>query len=154
MSHAASTQGRAGQGGGDPCDRCYECGLRCTAGVQMTRAEYDGILAHLRTEDPRLVARVLEQDKTVVWFEEIETEACLFYDVPKRQCIVYPARPLICRLFGHVEWLPCPARKRLPQIHDAVKLIQLYADEKRATFVEWCSELGIFDLNQLAAGPR
>jgi len=152
MSDRSHTHGTAGDHREDPCDGCHECGLRCTAGVQMTRPEFERVLAHLRTQDPRQVARVLEQDKNVVWFEDIETEACLFYDVPKRRCIAYPARPLICRLFGHVEWLPCPIGKRLPQVKEGVSVMQAYAGERRATFAEWCAELGLFNLSQLTSG--
>lgn len=136
----------------DPCYGCHECGLRCTAGVEMSRDEFDRIIEHLqKTEDPDRASRVLEQDKRVVWFEDIETEACLFYDVVHRGCIVYPARPLICRLFGRVEWLPCPLGRPLRQVQGAVELIQTYAGERRATFPEWCMETGIFDLGQLTA---
>jgi len=137
--------------GENPCNGCHECGLRCVAGVQMTRPEFERVLEHLREADARQVLRVMEQEKRVVWFEDIETEACLFYDVTKQGCIVYPARPLICRLFGRVEWMPCPLGKQLRLIPDAVQLIQEYAEEQRATFVEWCTESGVFDFRQLVS---
>lgn len=140
---------RPEEGERNPCDGCHECGLRCTAGVQMCRSEFDRIVAHLRSENPGRVGRVLEQEKGIVWFEEIQSEACLFYDVLHRGCIVYPARPLICRLFGRVEWLPCPLGRPLEMIRGGVDLIQAYAAERRATFPEWCTEAGIFDLRQL-----
>jgi hypothetical protein len=138
----------------DPCEGCHECGLRCTTGVQMTRTEFDGIIAYLRKADPDEVQRVLEQEKTVFWFEEIQSEACLFYDVTRGGCIVYPARPLVCRLFGHVEWLPCPIGRPLQQLRGGLDLIQAYARERRATFPEWCTTAGIFDWRQLTAGRR
>ena len=138
----------------NPCDGCHECGLRCAAGVQMTQPEFERVVEHLRGSDARQVTRVMEQEKRVVWFEDIETEACLFYDVTKRGCIVYPARPLICRLFGRVEWLPCPLGKKLRLIPEGVKLIQEYAGERRATFGEWCAELGLFDFRQLISEDR
>lgn len=137
----------------NPCDGCHECGLRCMAGVQMTRREFQDIIACLREQVPQQVVRVLEQEKHVPWFEDIETEHCLFYDVTKRRCIVYPARPLICRLFGRVEWLPCPQGKPLQMLRDGWGLIQTYAKERRATFVEWCAEEGLFDFRALLA-PR
>ena len=133
----------------NPCDGCHECGLRCTSGIQMGKGEFEQIVACLREQDPWQVRRVLEQEKRIVWFEDIETEQCLFYDVPKRRCIVYPARPLICRLFGRVEWLPCPLGKPLPLLHDGVGVIRAYAGERRATFPEWCTEEGLFDLSKL-----
>ncbi len=152
MAHRSPTRGNADDRRDDRCDGCHECGLRCTSGIQMTRTEFERIVAHLHTLEAWQVTRVLEQDKRVVWFEDIETEACLFYDVPKRRCIIYPVRPLICRLFGHVPWLPCPIGECLSQLQDGVGLIQTYAQERRATFAEWCQELGIFSFTQLASG--
>jgi hypothetical protein len=119
----------------------------------MNRSEFDRIVEHLRTQDSRRIARVLDQEKHIVWFEDIMTEACLFYDIPRRQCVIYPVRPLICRLFGHVEWLPCPLGKPVPRIRDGLRIVQEYAQERRATFQEWCSILGLFDLTRLTSGP-
>ena len=135
----------------DPCDGCHECGLRCTSGIQMTRPEFERIVEHLRTLDSRRVARVLDQEKRIVWFEDTETEACLFYDVSKRRCLIYPVRPFICRIFGRVEWLPCPLGKPLPQIENGIQLIQDYAGERRLTFPEWCVQAGIFDFGQFTS---
>ena len=135
------------------CDGCHECGLRCTAGVQMTRQEFEQIVKCLRAQDPRQVTRVLEQDKRVPWFEDIDTEQCTFYDVTKHRCIIYPARPLICRLFGRVEWLPCPLGKPLALLKDGLGVIQAYAGERRLTFGEWCAEEGLFDFTEIVA-PR
>lgn len=133
----------------NPCHGCHECGLRCSAGIQMAREEFERILAHLRASDPHQVTRVLEQDKTVVWFEDITTEMCLFYDVARRRCIVHPVRPLVCRLFGRVEWLPCPLEHPLPLLPDGLAIVRAYAAQRRLTFPEWCTELGLFDLRQL-----
>jgi hypothetical protein len=134
----------------DPCDGCRECGLRCTAGIQMTKQEFEQIVACLREQDPWQVRRVLEQEKRVVWFEDTDTEQCVFYDVPKKRCIVWPARPLVCRLFGRVEWLPCPLAKPLPLLRDGLGILGAYARERRATFADWCAEQGLFD----PTGPR
>jgi hypothetical protein len=120
----------------------------------MTRQEFEQIVKCLQCQDVRQVRRVLDQDKRIVWFEDIETEQCTFYDVTKRQCLVYSARPLICRLFGRVEWLPCPLGKQLPMLRDGIGVIRAYATEKRATFAEWCVEEGMFDFAPMATeGP-
>jgi hypothetical protein len=140
--------------GKNPCDGCHECGLRCTAGVQMCQREFESIVAYLGKADRDQVVRILEQEKTIFWFEEIQTEACLFYDVSRRGCLIYPVRPLICRLFGRVEWLPCPIGRSLEQLRGGLELIQAYAREKRATFPEWCTATGIFDWRQLIASRR
>jgi Putative zinc- or iron-chelating domain len=142
------------ESGISPCDGCHECGMRCTSGIQMTDSEFAYIVAHLATLDPRTVLRVLEQEKQVHWDEEVWREACLFYDVVDPGCLIYPVRPLICRLFGRVEWLPCPSEKPLPLIHGGLDIIQVYAGEQRATFPEWCMAHGIFDLRRLVGDSR
>jgi len=139
---------------GDPCDGCHECGLRCTSGVEMTRPEFGRIIEHLRSDDPAKVGSVLEQDKRIVWFEDIGTDACLFYDVVHRGCLIYPVRPFICRLFGRVEWLPCPIGRPLEKVARGLELIQAYAQEHRGTFAHWCAEAGIFDFGQLTSKKR
>jgi len=130
----------------DPCDGCRECALRCVAGVQMTRREFESIIAYLRTLDADRVRRVLEQEKSVPWFEETYRECCLFLDVVKEECLIYPVRPLMCRLFGRVEWLPCPAGKMVSQLHDGWGIVREYARERRRTFPEWQLESGLIDL--------
>jgi len=136
----------------NPCDGCHECGLRCTAGIVMSRSEFDRIVEHLKASDSAQVDRILNQDKMRFWFEEIQTEACLFYDVARRGCLIYPVRPLVCRLFGRVEWLPCPLGRSLKLIQGWKELLDTYSKERRVTFAEWCMATGIFDLRQLTAG--
>lgn len=136
----------------DPCNGCHECALRCTAGVQMLRREFDEIIAYLRTLELELVQRVMEQSKEVQWFEEVFSEACLFLDLKTNNCLVYPARPLICRLFGAVEWLPCPAGKSVPQVKGGLGIIREYAKEPRRTFAQWQMETGLFDARTILAG--
>jgi len=120
----------------------------------MTEEEFLRIVEHLRGLDPRQVTRVLDQEKRVPWFEDIDVEACLFRDVTRGGCIAYPARPLICRLFGRVEWLPCPLGRKLPQVREGLALIQEYAQQRRATFPEWCVERGLFDFRELLSTDR
>jgi len=136
----------------NPCDGCHACALRCSGAIPMTRNEFERIVSHLRTVDPRVALRVLEQNKTQHWFEEVTHEACLFHDVTQGGCLIYPARPLVCRLFGRVAWLPCPIGKPLPPITRGVEIIQTYAGERRVSFAEWCSERGVFDLRRAVEG--
>lgn len=138
----------------NPCDGCHECAMRCSGAIPMTANEFELILTHLRTVGPEQALRVLEQETTVHWFEGATYEACLFRDVTRGGCIVYPVRPLICRLFGRVEWLPCPAGRKLPPIARGLEIIQSYAGEQRASFAEWCSERGVFDLRRFISDRR
>src|SRR5688500_7892697 len=95
-----------------PCNGCDHCGTRCTAGVRILRSEFDAIEAELARLPEAEVGRVLGQEKQVtVPGTDYAYTACLFRDVENNRCFIYSARPVICRLFGHVEWLPCPIEK-------------------------------------------
>jgi hypothetical protein len=50
---------------------------------------------------------------------------------------------MICRLFGHVEWLPCPIAKVEEVVPGGVPLMQAYAAEPRKTFAGWAAEDGL-----------
>jgi hypothetical protein len=120
----------------------------------MTAHEFARVVAHLRQVDPKHAIRVLEQEKQVQWFEETMQEACLFYDVTRQGCLIYSARPLVCRLFGRVEWLPCPLARPLPLLPRGLEVARLYTAERRATFADWCMEHGLFDLRRLVMDGR
>jgi Putative zinc- or iron-chelating domain len=127
-----------------PCNGCDHCGTRCTAGIQVLRREYEAARAELARLPAEEVARVLGQEKRVPIPGAEETyTACEFRDTERGRCLIYPARPLICRLFGHVEWLPCPIFKVGKVVPGAVSLMQAYAGEPRKTFAEWAAEEGI-----------
>lgn len=133
----------------DPCDGCTGCALRCTTGVPITGKEFEAIVAYLRSLEPEKVRRILEQDKSVPWFEDIFQEACLFLDRKDNYCLIYPVRPMVCRLFGKVPWLPCPEEKTVPQLHDPTGIVKDYCREPRKTFQEWQAEAGLFDVKDL-----
>ena len=94
------------------CDGCDGCGLRCMDGFHVSEAEWEGIKAYLATLPPDEVARVVGQEKEKPWPGAEDTGAtvtfCPFRDMDNGNCFVYPARPTVCRLFGHTHWLPCP----------------------------------------------
>jgi hypothetical protein len=96
----------------ETCNGCDGCGLRCMDGYTVTRTEYDAVQAYLATVPLAEVERVRSQQKTVPWPGAEDTGAtvtyCRYRDMENGNCSVYPARPTICRLFGHTEWLPCP----------------------------------------------
>jgi len=121
-----------------PCDGCDECGTRCTAGISVLESEHRAIRRELTRLPAEDVARVLGQDKQVpIPGTEEQYTACRFRDVALGRCLIYRARPAICRLFGHVEWLPCPIFKIETHASGAVALMQAYAGEPRRTFEEW-----------------
>jgi len=120
------------------CDGCDACGTRCTAGIRILQSEFEAIQAELARLPAEEVARVLAQEKRQpIPGSDEHYEACRFRDVERGRCLIYPARPLICRLFGHVEWLPCPIAKTPPPPPGAVELMQAYAAHPRHTYEEW-----------------
>jgi Fe-S-cluster containining protein len=123
-----------------PCDGCDHCGTRCTSGIQVLRSEYEAALVEMRRLPAGEVERVLGQQKQlpIPGTDEIYP-ACEFRDTEHGRCLIYPARPTICRLFGHVEWLPCPIFKVEKVQPGAVPLMQSYATEPRKTFADWAA---------------
>ncbi len=65
---------------------------------------------------------------------------CEFSAPDSRLCLIYPVRPLVCRLFGIVEWLPCP-RGRIPTlVQDGPRIMEKYRRYPRRSFREWMRE--------------
>jgi hypothetical protein len=121
--------------------------MRCIDGIAMTEAEFLAIVEWLRALPVAQVRRVLTQEKRRPWFEETTYLACLFIDTDTDLCLIYPARPLICRLFGRIAHLPCPI-ERAPADGDPSLLIA-DPDQPRRTLQQWMTQHGIFDLLEL-----
>ena len=123
-----------------PCHGCDNCGLRCEAGVQMSREEFEAVQNYVaHSPDREGIERVMLQDKRVDLGDGVSVQMCRYRDMDRGRCSVYSARPLICRLLGHVEWMPCPIEKvkiTVPLV-DALELMGAYAKEERRTFEEW-----------------
>jgi hypothetical protein len=122
------------------CDGCTQCRHRCTAGIPLTRAEYSAISDFLTTLPPERRDRILSQSKRTPWpgASDGETyEACRFLDVETGLCLVYPVRPLVCRLFGYVVWLPCPIGAVESVWPPGVEAMASRADEPQWTWEEW-----------------
>ncbi len=123
-----------------PCDGCTACRHRCTAGIPLTRPEYEAIRDYLKAMEPATRDAVLAQEKEQPWpgaEEEATYTACRFLDVPSGLCLVYPVRPLICRLFGHVDWLPCPIGKIPTTWPGGADLMRARAHGEERTYEEW-----------------
>lgn len=117
-----------------PCDGCDDCGSRCIEGWECSREEFLALLDYL-TVHPE-VKDLCRRPRTLAW-EGGEVRRCWFRDSPRGRCAVYPVRPLVCRLFGHVEWLPCPTGRIRPAPGAGVALLREYAKSPRATFAQW-----------------
>jgi uncharacterized protein len=130
-----------------PCDGCDACGARCTAGVPMLRQEFEEIRDFLDMPAGEEARRVEQQPKRVPYpgVEVSEAEgafytACRFRDVSRGRCSIYPVRPLVCRLFGHVEWLPCPIEKVPGPTPGGLEAMRRYGDAPQKSYEEWLSE--------------
>jgi hypothetical protein len=65
--------------------------------------------------------------------------ACCFRDVSSGCCTVYPVRPLVCRLMGHVPWMPCPTGRVTTTVaaERALAALEEYCRMKRAPYKVW-----------------
>jgi Fe-S-cluster containining protein len=132
------------------CDGCDLCGSRCVSGYPLSLFEYRRIRDYLASMDPVEAARLEAQVKEVPWpgEPEITYQACRFRDVERGRCGIYPARPLVCRIFGHVEWLPCPAGIIQETAPEGLALMEWYGRRELKTYEEWR------DLDDAGALPR
>jgi hypothetical protein len=127
------------------CSGCDACGLRCAAGVPASGEEWADLqryIADAREDLRQEIRRTEAQDKTVDLGDGVSVQMCRYRDMEMGRCVVYPARPLMCRLLGHVEWMPCPIAKVPHIVHtpDALALMEAYAALERKTFEVWESE--------------
>lgn len=122
------------------CNGCDECGLRCASNLPMTHEEFHAIHDFLEKMSPDLRGRLLNQNKAVNFGDGIFEKACLFRDMERRHCGIYSVRPLICRLFGLVMWLPCPTQKVPFAGKEALDLFLEYAAYPRNTYDNWIRE--------------
>ena len=119
------------------CNGCDDCGGRCLDGWECTLEEFEAILTHVERSPAALA--VCAQPKAEEWGEG-RLRLCWFRDRERGRCAVYPVRPLICRLFGHVEWLPCPTGAVVPAPGSGIPEVRRYARVARRTFAEWSQE--------------
>jgi hypothetical protein len=124
------------------CDGCDSCGARCTAGVPMLRQEFEAIHSFVNGPEGGEARRVEQADKQVPYpgTDDVFYTACRFRDVERGRCSIYPVRPLICRLFGHVEWLPCPIEKVPAPASGALEVMRRYGEAPQKTYEEWLGE--------------
>lgn len=111
----------------DTCDGCTECSAKCAGPIQVWREEYETL---------RQAAEALG----LAWPPHepaSEFNVCPFLDAGGL-CTVYSARPLVCRAFGLVPWLPCTLGKTSPMdVARALRLFADYASRPRKTLAQW-----------------
>lgn len=111
----------------------------------MLRVEFEAIRGFLAAEEGA-EARLVEQQPKLVPYPGTGPEdeafylACRFRDVERGRCSIYPVRPVVCRLFGHVEWLPCPIQKVPAPAPGGWDAMRRYGDAPQKTYEEWLAE--------------
>lgn len=67
---------------------------------------------------------------------------CRFRDERAGRCRVYPVRPFVCRIMGHVPWLPCPTERvrHLPPEPLIRPALDAYCREPRMPFHAWLAQ--------------
>lgn len=126
------------------CSGCDGCGTRCVAGFQISRREFEEITNFLHGPEG---ARARESETAVhehpypgdVDDTGATFRSCRFRDNERQNCSIYPVRPLICRLFGHVEWLPCPIGLIPEPLPEGPAIMLRYAGLELRTYEEWLS---------------
>ena len=74
------------------CSRCGEC---CTPFIPMTKSEVKTVREYVK-KNPQIKERALNQP----FFEGNDVYVkCCFYDKDKKECMIYPVRPFICRAY-------------------------------------------------------
>lgn len=123
------------------CDGCDGCGLRCTDGISVTQEEWAAARKHWTALPPKERERLALQERRIPWpgaeDSGVVVEVCPFRDTERGRCAIYPARPTVCRLMGHTEWLPCPI-ETVPSVPDGgAQLWHEYLAFERRTWKQW-----------------
>lgn len=72
---------------------CHNCGECCGP-------------AHATPEEAAVIGEYITANG-IGWQEQPDVQRCGFLRGRDNQCAIYPVRPLICRMFGVVEEMPC-----------------------------------------------
>ncbi len=113
----------------DP-DECSTCGGRCCIGesgyVYITTAEIKKLSEYLGVSIPELHKNHLTKERHRFTINEMKYDdlnyTCIYFDMKKKQCSVYEARPQQCRTFPFwdhykiekdVVFYDCPAVKMM-----------------------------------------
>jgi len=113
------------------CIGCTACADKCAGAFGMWHEEF--VRMRAAAEAAGIEPQPLEAGD--------EWSACPMLDPQTRLCLVYLARPLVCRAFGLVPWLPCPTgRARGVDERTAQTIMADYASRPRKTYWQWLNE--------------
>lgn len=76
-------------------EKCSKCGECCTPFLPMTKNEVkmvrDYLKNHSKIKEKALENPIFKDGKIII--------RCCFYDANKKECMIYPVRPLICQMY-------------------------------------------------------
>ena len=112
------------------------------ADVPILESEFLAIQAYRTGPEGAGVREVEAQEKRLSYpgTTEVYYTACRFRDSERGRCSIYPVRPLVCRLFGYVEWLPCPIAKTSGAAPGGVEIMRRYGEAPLKSWEEWFAE--------------
>lgn len=90
---------------------CFECNGGCCGPVAINQNEFNQLI--------KVVQSMSNEERKRLMRQKRPSERCIFYDMEKRNCSVYEARPEVCKMFGHYEMLECP---KVPEDNYPIKL--------------------------------
>jgi hypothetical protein len=105
----------------------------------MLQPEFEAVRAYLTGPEGEEARRVEQQDKRLPYpgTDDVFYTACRFRDAERGRCAVYPVRPAVCRMFGHVEWLPCPIERIRAPVAGGLDAMRRYGQAPQKTYEEW-----------------
>ncbi|MDR7856027.1 YkgJ family cysteine cluster protein [Tissierella sp.] len=104
---------------------CSNCG-ECCGPVPANKKEIENIKKYLK-DNPELMNQL----------GEVRSLTCMLRDEEEKKCLIYPVRPLVCRLMGVAEGLVCS--KGNSSDIDGVKFLnESFTDKPELlNFVRW-----------------
>jgi ferredoxin len=112
----------------EECSGCTACSHKCAGAIPMWREEAITIHSFVEQKHIALPGSTLLHEWTL----------CIFLNPRDNLCRIYPVRPLVCRAFGLVPWLPCPI-DRVGLLADSLvnRIVDDYTSRPRRPFFDW-----------------
>ena len=109
-----------------PSGDCAGCGKCCMESVSINLIEFINILDYLNSNEnikKKSIKKIIEY----YFLEYVEKKSCPFKQKDNK-CMIYPVRPLNCRLYGH--WLENDYNRNLDNVNNKNKEYQKLVKEQ------------------------
>lgn len=112
-------------------NRCLKnCGKCCVNGVPLGKEEAESIGNWL------IQNRTYEEIKAQFEHFDDQPDRCPFL-APDKSCFIYPARPVVCVMFGHLADTPGMPAKVSQQCTEGVKFTQIETEDTLPESLDW-----------------